>query len=317
MPVDPEILAANERSTERIRAMAEHLTEDAMRHPVGEHWTVAITLAHLAFWDRRALDSLRRSVAANAPTAADVDIVVNDLSLPLWAAIPPSDAVLLALDAASEIDSVHRDAGGAARRRCSSTPIRAGSGATSTGTSTSTRPRRSSGAARPADRSGDDRMRRRRVLPSSSWRRSSSCGSEADGRLARQPGSTDGDAGGSVGGSGVGVGGAVGGGVGGVGAAWAAGVGPASGSPWGQAWRPAPRARACPWAPAWVSAAAWVWVSATGAAEAAAPRGASRGSARRTRPTARRDRRRTRSRSSCRPRAASPRRGGRARCSAR
>ena len=105
MPVDPEILAANERSTERIRALAERLTEDAMRHPVGEHWTVAITLAHLAFWDRRALDSLRRSVAANAPTAADVDIVVNDLSLPLWAAIPPSDAVRLALDAASEIDT--------------------------------------------------------------------------------------------------------------------------------------------------------------------------------------------------------------------
>ena len=105
MTVDPEILAANDRSTERIRAMAEHLTEDALRHPVGEHWTVAITLAHLAFWDRRALDSLRRTVAANAPSAADVDIVVNDLSLPLWAAIPPSDAVLLALDAASEIDT--------------------------------------------------------------------------------------------------------------------------------------------------------------------------------------------------------------------
>ena len=105
MPVDPEILAANARSTERIRAIAEHLTEDAMRHPVGEHWTVAITLAHLAFWDRRAHDSLRRSVAANAPTAADVDIVVNDLSLPLWAAVPPSDAVRLALDAASEIDA--------------------------------------------------------------------------------------------------------------------------------------------------------------------------------------------------------------------
>ena len=105
MTVDPEILAANERSTARIRSMAEHLTEDALRHPVGEHWTMAITLAHLAFWDRRALDSLRRSVAANAPTAADVDTVVNDLSLPLWAAIPPSDAVLLALDAASEIDA--------------------------------------------------------------------------------------------------------------------------------------------------------------------------------------------------------------------
>jgi hypothetical protein len=105
MPVDPEILAANERSTDRIRSIGERLTDDELRHPVGEHWTVAITLAHLAFWDRRALDSLRRSVAANEPAAAVIDVVVNDLSLPQWAAIPPRETVRLALEAAAETDA--------------------------------------------------------------------------------------------------------------------------------------------------------------------------------------------------------------------
>lgn len=105
MPVDPEILAANRRATERIRSIGERLTDEQLRHPVGEHWTMAITLAHLAFWDRRALDSLRRSVAANEPAAADIDVVVNDLSLPQWAALPPRETVRLALDAAAETDA--------------------------------------------------------------------------------------------------------------------------------------------------------------------------------------------------------------------
>jgi hypothetical protein len=103
MPLDPEIHAANRAATERIRALGE-LTDGELQTRVGEHWTVAITLAHLAFWDRRALDSLRRSLAAGRPEAADVDIVVNDLSLPLWAAIPPRDAVRLAIEAATDID---------------------------------------------------------------------------------------------------------------------------------------------------------------------------------------------------------------------
>ena len=105
MPVDPEILAANQRSTDRIRTIGERLTDEELRHPVGEHWTVAITLAHLAFWDRRALDSLQRSVAANEPAAAVIDVVVNDLSLAQWAALPPRETARLALDAAAETDA--------------------------------------------------------------------------------------------------------------------------------------------------------------------------------------------------------------------
>jgi hypothetical protein len=104
MPLNPDIHAANRAATERIRALGD-LSDAQLRTPVGEHWTVAITLAHLAFWDRRALDSLQRSVAAGRPDAADVDIVVNDLSLPLWAAIPPRDAVRLAIDAAEATDA--------------------------------------------------------------------------------------------------------------------------------------------------------------------------------------------------------------------
>jgi hypothetical protein len=47
MPIDPEILAANRRAAERIHVLGLRLDDEALRHPVGAEWTVAITLAHL------------------------------------------------------------------------------------------------------------------------------------------------------------------------------------------------------------------------------------------------------------------------------
>ena len=66
MSLDPEIHVANRAATERIRALGE-LTDDKLRTPVGEHWTASITLVHLAFWDRRSLHALQRSVGAARP----------------------------------------------------------------------------------------------------------------------------------------------------------------------------------------------------------------------------------------------------------
>ena len=72
-----------------MRDLAAGLTDEALQHPVGEHWTVAITLAHLAWWDGRVsyvLDMTERNGALSVP---QIDLIVNDLALPFWAAIPP------------------------------------------------------------------------------------------------------------------------------------------------------------------------------------------------------------------------------------
>jgi hypothetical protein len=71
---------------------------------VGEHWTVAIALAHLAFWDRRVLAVLDQTERSGQLVAVELDMVVNDLSLPLWAAIPPRQAAQLALEMAETLD---------------------------------------------------------------------------------------------------------------------------------------------------------------------------------------------------------------------
>ena len=48
MPLDPSYKDLNRASTERIKKLAASLTDEEMQTRVGEHWTVAIALAHLA-----------------------------------------------------------------------------------------------------------------------------------------------------------------------------------------------------------------------------------------------------------------------------
>lgn len=105
MSVDPSYVELNRASTRRIRSLAERLSDEELLHPVGEHWTVAIALAHLAFWDRRALHALDATERAGELAAPEIDVAVNDYSLPLWAAIPPRQAVRIAIEAAEALDA--------------------------------------------------------------------------------------------------------------------------------------------------------------------------------------------------------------------
>ncbi|MBF8257320.1 MAG: hypothetical protein HW404_1827 [Anaerolineales bacterium] len=104
MTMDRSFVERNRASRERIRDLAARLSDDELQHRVGEHWTVAITLAHLAFWDRRALYVLDMTEREGKLFIPEIDIFVNDLSLPLWAAIPPRQAARLAVEAAEEVD---------------------------------------------------------------------------------------------------------------------------------------------------------------------------------------------------------------------
>ena len=104
MTLDQSFIDLNRASTNRIRALAAGLTAAELQHPVGEHWTVAIAFAHLAFWDRRVLDLLDRTEQAGKLVIPEIDVSVNDLSLPIWAAVPPRAAARLAIEAAETLD---------------------------------------------------------------------------------------------------------------------------------------------------------------------------------------------------------------------
>jgi hypothetical protein len=104
MTFDASYNDQNRTSTERIRALIARLSEAEMQTKVGEHWTVAITLAHLAFWDRRVLHILDMTEREGKLVDLEIDIVVNDLSLPLWAVIPPRDAARVCVEASEALD---------------------------------------------------------------------------------------------------------------------------------------------------------------------------------------------------------------------
>lgn len=105
MSVDQSFREQNRTSTERIRTLVAHLSDEQLQQPVGAHWTVATTLIHIAFWDRRVLDILERSEQEGTLITPTIDVVVNDFALPFWAAIPPRAAAQIALDMAGTLDA--------------------------------------------------------------------------------------------------------------------------------------------------------------------------------------------------------------------
>ncbi len=104
MPLDRSFIDLNRASTERMRALAARLSDEGLQQRVGQHWTVAIVYAHLAWWDRRVMYVLDMTKQNGQLFIPEIDIFVNDLSLPLWAAIPPRAATRIAIETAADLD---------------------------------------------------------------------------------------------------------------------------------------------------------------------------------------------------------------------
>jgi hypothetical protein len=107
MTLDRSFVEHNRASTNRLRDLVARLSEADMQRSVGEHWTVGIALAHLAFWDGRVmyvLDMTERDGKLFVPRIDAAVNEVNDISLPLWAAIPPLEAARVALETATSLD---------------------------------------------------------------------------------------------------------------------------------------------------------------------------------------------------------------------
>jgi hypothetical protein len=106
MSSEPPHVAENRRELDRMRSLVDRLTEEDLRRPVNESWTVAAVLGHLALWDGRALALLEKLSRGEPFTPSDdepedVDWI-NDASRPLIHAIPAGDAARLALQIAQE-----------------------------------------------------------------------------------------------------------------------------------------------------------------------------------------------------------------------
>ena len=102
-------VAENDVERERLRSLVTGLGDEELSRPMPAGWTVAAVLAHIGFWDARAifwLDKWESRVEPSAPdyeTREDVEWI-NDSVKPLCLALPPRDAAQLALRLAEEAD---------------------------------------------------------------------------------------------------------------------------------------------------------------------------------------------------------------------
>ena len=97
-------VAENDQARERLGSLVAGLTDDELILPLGDDWTIAVALAHLAFWDQRSLVLMRKWKQSGVELSPiDID-VTNDALLPLWRAMPPRVAAELAVSSAEAID---------------------------------------------------------------------------------------------------------------------------------------------------------------------------------------------------------------------
>jgi hypothetical protein len=101
-----QINLENQVQRDRLRTFTSSLTDEQLLRKLPNGWTVAVTLAHLAFWDERISTLFQRLFQEGAsPSSIDADAVNGPLAI-LCSAIPPRETVRLALEAAEKVDQV-------------------------------------------------------------------------------------------------------------------------------------------------------------------------------------------------------------------
>ena len=106
--MDRSYVEKNAQELARLRALVARVSDDDLRRQLNPEWTVAATLLHVAYWDRRALwlaDKIARGepfIASEAePEPPDW---LNDTVRPFLHAIAPRTAAEIALRTAEECD---------------------------------------------------------------------------------------------------------------------------------------------------------------------------------------------------------------------
>jgi len=105
MPVSAALAESNRVQTERLRELVARLDADMLAVRLPNGWTVAVALAHVAFWDRQRLCLMRRWAAGDWCDGGYDGDLFNEALLPVLEAVSPDRAAALALRTAEEVDA--------------------------------------------------------------------------------------------------------------------------------------------------------------------------------------------------------------------
>lgn len=91
---------------DRLRGLIARMSDEDLRRPMPAGWTVAAVLAHIGFWDARAIYWLDKWATGVPPSPYEPENTdaVNDSAKPLCLALRPRDAAQLSLRLAEEAD---------------------------------------------------------------------------------------------------------------------------------------------------------------------------------------------------------------------
>jgi hypothetical protein len=104
MNIIEEMIDDNASEYAHLRELVERLKDDDLGLPLEAGWTVSAVLAHLAFWDQRAITLIGKwKKEAVGPSPIDTDIV-NEATRRLCLVIQPRKAAELAVALAGEVD---------------------------------------------------------------------------------------------------------------------------------------------------------------------------------------------------------------------
>jgi len=108
--MDPDLLVENELTRDRLSTLAGRLSDDDLARDLGEGWTVAVALAHMAFWDERAALLLERYAEGTAQHHIPdwYEDLLNQTLEPQWRALSPRTAADGAVAAAEHVTRVLR-----------------------------------------------------------------------------------------------------------------------------------------------------------------------------------------------------------------
>lgn len=106
MPVSSAFAESNRSQTERLRKLVRRLDPSMLAVRLPNGWTVAGSLAHVAFWDRQRLCLMQRWAAGDIRSGAYDGDVFNAALQPLLELIPVERAAAAAVKAAEEVDAL-------------------------------------------------------------------------------------------------------------------------------------------------------------------------------------------------------------------
>jgi len=100
--------SANAEATAALADLVSTLSDADLAADLGEGWTVAMALAHMAYWDSFHLARWHHATASGAscppPAADEVTRRANEALEATWRALPVAATVTLCLEAAAAID---------------------------------------------------------------------------------------------------------------------------------------------------------------------------------------------------------------------